>query len=59
MLLPDSTVAREQLASIAAAEELQQLGLDLPPLQLQQLRAQAASGDGRVLEQASRAVSLC
>ncbi|KAL4457607.1 hypothetical protein ABPG75_012472 [Micractinium tetrahymenae] len=50
-LLPASAAAREQLAGIAAAEQLQKLGLDLPPLQLQQLHAQAAAGDTQALEQ--------
>lgn len=50
-LLPDSAAAREQLAGIAAAEQLQRLGLDLPPLQLQQLHAEASAGDTRALEQ--------
>ncbi|PRW56208.1 MAG2-interacting 2 [Chlorella sorokiniana] len=50
-LLPDSLVAQDQLASIRASEQLQRVGLDLPPLQLQQLQARAAAGDGCVLEQ--------
>lgn len=50
-LLPDSPAAQDQLAAIRAAEQLQRVGLDLPPLQLQQLQARAATGDGRVLEQ--------
>ena len=53
-LLPDSPAAQDQLASIRAAEQLQRVGLDLPPLQLQQLQARAAAGDGRVLEQVRR-----
>jgi hypothetical protein len=53
-LLPGSTAVQEQLASIAAAGKLQKFGLDLAPLQLQQLREQAASGGAKVLEQASQ-----
>lgn len=56
-LLPDSAAGQEQLGAIAAGEQLKQLGLDLPPLQLQQLREQAASGGGKVLEQASCAAA--
>lgn len=50
-LLPDSPAAQEQLAAIRGAEQLQRLGLDLPPLQLQQLQARAAAGDDCVLEE--------
>lgn len=49
-MLPASAAARKQLAAISRAEELRELGLDLPPLQLQQLQEQAASGDAAVLQ---------
>lgn len=51
-LLPGSAAAQEQLAGIAAAQQLHALGLDLPPLRLQQLREQAAGGGGSELDQA-------
>ena len=53
-LLPASAAAQRELASISAAEQLQRLGLDLPPLQLQQLQERAAGGESKVLEQASQ-----
>ena len=49
-LAPASAAAHEALASIAAGERLRQLGVDLPPLRLQQLQAQAATSGTAVLE---------
>ena len=49
-LLPGSALAASELAGIAAGEALLQLGLDLPPLRLQQLRSAAAGGDSAPLE---------
>ena len=48
---PSTPAARQQLAAIEAAEALAALGVDLPPMQLQQLREAGGDARGRLLEQ--------